>query len=57
MTSRKNAGTAFIVKNGERFFIFTGEGRFDHRYPVAEEVMRKWSRAKLLEPTTIAYGA
>jgi outer membrane protein assembly factor BamB len=49
------AGTAFIVKNGDRFFLFTelGELIIAKLSPKGYEEV---SRAKILEPTTTAFG-
>jgi outer membrane protein assembly factor BamB len=50
-----NAGTAFIVKNGDRFFLFTEKGDLIIAR-LSPEKYEEVSRAKLLEPTTTAFG-
>ena len=51
----ENSGTAFLVKNGERFFLFNEKGEL-----IIAKLSRKGyeeiSRAKLLEPTSNAFG-
>lgn len=51
----KDAGTAFIVKNGDRFFIFTEKGDLIIA-KLSPKGYEEVSRARLLDPTTIAYG-
>jgi outer membrane protein assembly factor BamB len=50
-----NAGTAFIVKNGDRFFLFTEKGDLIIAR-LSPEKYDEVSRANLLEPTTTAFG-
>ncbi len=50
-----NAGTAFIVKNGDRFFLFTEQG-FLAIAKLSPSGYEEISRAKILEPTLAAYG-
>ena len=47
----KNAGTAFIVKNGDRFFLFTEKGDLIIA-KLSPKGYEEVSRAKLLEPTS-----
>jgi outer membrane protein assembly factor BamB len=49
------AGTAFIVKNGDRFFLFTEKGILIVA-KLSPKGYEEISRAKILEPTTTAYG-
>ena len=49
------AATAFIVKNGERFFLFTEKGDLIIA-KLTSEKYEELSRAHLLEPTTTAFG-
>jgi outer membrane protein assembly factor BamB len=51
----KNAGTAFIVKNGDRFFLFTEHGNLIIA-KLSPKGYEEVSRAKLLEPLTPASG-
>lgn len=50
-----NAGTAFLVKNGDRFFLFAETGHL-----IIARLTRKGyeeiDRAKLLEPTSVTFG-
>jgi outer membrane protein assembly factor BamB len=50
-----DAATAFIVKNGDRFFLFTEKGDLIVA-KLSPEKYEEVSRAKLLEPTTTAFG-
>jgi outer membrane protein assembly factor BamB len=52
---RANSGTAFLVKNGDRYFLFseTGDLVIARLTPQAYEEV---SRAHLLDPTTPAFG-
>ncbi|HVK12788.1 MAG TPA: PQQ-binding-like beta-propeller repeat protein [Gemmataceae bacterium] len=50
-----NAGTAFIVKNGDRFFLFTEKGDLIIA-KLTPEKYEEVSRAKLLAPTLTAFG-
>ena len=50
-----NAGTAFIVKNGDRFFLFTELGDLIIA-KLSPKGYEEVSRAKILEPTTTAFG-
>jgi outer membrane protein assembly factor BamB len=50
-----NSGTAYLVKNGDRFFVFSETGDLI----IAKLSPRKYdetSRTKLIEPTTTAFG-
>lgn len=49
------ASTAFIVKNGERFFLFTEKGDLIIAR-LTPEKYEEVSRAHLLEPTTTVFG-
>jgi len=49
------AGTAFIVKNGDRFFLFTEKGDLIIA-KLSPEKYEEVSRAHLLDPTTTAFG-
>ena len=51
----KNAGTAFIVKNGDRFFLFTEHGNLIIA-KLSPKGYEEISRAKLLDPTSVAFG-
>jgi outer membrane protein assembly factor BamB len=51
----KSAGTAFIVKNGDRYFLFTEKGELIIAR-LSPKGYEEVSRAKLLEPTTPAFG-
>ena len=53
--AERAAGTAFIVKNGDRFFIFTEKGDLIIA-KLSPEGYEEMSRAKLLEPTTTPFG-
>lgn len=48
-------GTAFIVKNGDRFFLFTETGHLVIAH-LTPEKYEEVSRVKLLEPTGSAFG-
>lgn len=50
-----NAATAFIVKNGERFLLFTEKGELISA-KLSPSGYEEVSRAKVIEPTTRAYG-
>lgn len=50
-----NAAGAFIVKNGERFFLFTEKGDLIIA-KMSPKGYEELSRAKILEPTTVAFG-
>jgi outer membrane protein assembly factor BamB len=50
-----NAGTAFIVKNGDRFFLFTEKGDLIIAR-LTPEKYEEVDRAKLLKPTLTAFG-
>jgi outer membrane protein assembly factor BamB len=52
---KTNSGTAFLVKNGERFFLFTETGDLVIA-KLTPEKYEEVSRAKLLEPLTPAMG-
>jgi hypothetical protein len=49
------ASTAFIVKNGDRFFLFTEKGDLIIA-SLTPEKYEEVSRAHVLEPTTTAFG-
>jgi outer membrane protein assembly factor BamB len=49
------AGTAFIVKNGDRFFLFTEAGDLVIA-KLSPEKYEEVSRAHILDPTTTAFG-
>jgi len=51
----QDAATAFIVKNGDRFFLFTEKGDLVIAR-LSPEKYEEVSRAHLLEPTTTAFG-
>ncbi|MSR52892.1 MAG: pyrrolo-quinoline quinone [Gemmataceae bacterium] len=50
-----NAGTAFIVKNGDRFFLFSENGALIIA-KLSPKGYEEISRAKLLDKTTTAFG-
>jgi len=50
-----NAGTAFIVKNGDRFFLFTENGALIIA-KLSPKGYEEISRAKLIDKTTTAFG-
>lgn len=50
-----NAAGAFIVKNGDRFFLFTEKGDLIIAR-LSPKGYEEVSRAKILEPTTTAFG-
>jgi outer membrane protein assembly factor BamB len=50
-----NSGTAFLVKNGDRFFIFNEKGELIIA-KLSPEKYEEVSRAKLLEPTQPVFG-
>lgn len=52
------SGTAFLVKNGDRFFVFaeTGDLMIATLSPNPEKGYEELSRAKLLAPTGAAFG-
>ena len=52
---KQGSGTAFIVKNGDRFFLFNemGELVIARMSPEKFEIL---DRAKILEPTGVAFG-
>jgi outer membrane protein assembly factor BamB len=50
-----NSGTAFLVKNGDRFFIFNERGELIIA-KLTPEKYEEVSRAKLLEPTGDCFG-
>jgi outer membrane protein assembly factor BamB len=50
-----NSGTAFIVKNGDRFFLFTEKGDLIIAR-LSPEKYEEASRANLLAPTLTAFG-
>ena len=50
-----NAGAAFIVKNGDRFFLFTEKGDLIIA-KLSPKGYEEISRAKILEPTLTAFG-
>jgi hypothetical protein len=49
------AGTAFIVKNGDRFFLFNEKGSLVIA-KLSREKYEPIDRAKLIEPTLTAFG-
>jgi hypothetical protein len=49
------ASTAFIVKNGDRFFLFTEKGELIIA-KLSPEKYEEMSRAKIIEPATTAFG-
>lgn len=50
-----NSGTGFLVKNGDRFFIFNEKGELIIAR-LTPEKFDELGRAKLLEPTQFAFG-
>jgi outer membrane protein assembly factor BamB len=50
-----NTGTAFLVKNGDRYFIF-GEGGYLAIAKLTPKGYEEIDRAKLLDPTNEAFG-
>jgi outer membrane protein assembly factor BamB len=52
---KANSGTAFLVKNGERFFLFSETGHLVIAR-LSPEKYEEISRAKILEPTGTAFG-
>ncbi len=53
--NQANAGTAFLVKNGDRFFIFNEKGSLVIA-KLSREKYEEVSRTKLVEPTGTAFG-
>jgi outer membrane protein assembly factor BamB len=51
---KRASGTAFIVKNGDRFFLFNEMGELVIAHMTAEK-FEEISRAKLLEPTGVSF--
>jgi outer membrane protein assembly factor BamB len=54
-TGRMNSGTAFLVKNGDRFFLFSETGHLVIA-KLSPKGYEELSRAKILEPTQEAFG-
>lgn len=52
---RANSGTAFLVKNGEKFFLFNEKGELVIA-KLSSEGYEELSRGKILEPTGDAFG-
>jgi hypothetical protein len=50
-----DARTAFIVKNGDRFFLFTEKGVLIIA-KMSPKGYEEISRAKIIEPASVAYG-
>ena len=50
-----NSGTAFIIRQGDRYFLFTENGDLDRRRTHAEGY-EEISRAHILDPTGDAFG-
>lgn len=50
-----NSGTAFLVKNGDRYFIFNESGELVVA-KLSPEKYEEMSRAKILEPTNSCFG-
>jgi outer membrane protein assembly factor BamB len=54
-SGKANSGTAFLVKNGERFFIFNELGELVIA-KLSPKEYQEIDRAKILEPTQTAFG-
>ena len=52
---KSNAGTAFLVKNGDRFFLFSESGDLIIA-KLSPKGYEEISRCKLLAPTNEAFG-
>ncbi len=52
---RAGSGTTFIVKNGDRYFLFSETGELIIA-KLSEKGYEEISRARLLEPTGVAFG-
>jgi outer membrane protein assembly factor BamB len=52
---RINSGTGFLVRNGERYFLFTEKGELI-LCKLSREKYEEIDRAKLLEPTGLVFG-